>query len=623
MIDIATNEALSRTWQDNNNYTKFVLSARNLFNKVNIKGYGLGDVLIPFAKTPANLTKAIVDYSPVGLVNSLIEGNNLRKAIGRGDLTAQQQHKFVQNLGKATAGTALYIIGYALAKAGITSGESDEDKDVANFMKNTLGTTKYSIKIGDKSYTYDWAQPVAAPISIMANLVNKSGKETSLLEKVTSTLNVPLNNILEQSFMQSIKTVLTNNDGPADGLFEAISELPSRAIPTLMKQIVDMTDSTQRTTYEKDKPVESAINKVKSKIPGLSKQLAPVSNTLGKDVKKNGGETNPFLYAFDIFVNPANVNAENGGKVASEIYKIYKATGDKTIFPRQAGYSQIIDGTNITLTSQEKYQYQKTTGKYVDKVVNELLKSNTYKKLSSVDKAKILTEVASDSNEVAKEKLAKDNNLKYERPKTDIKINDLINNGLEYGNAYIYKTQVNDLKSDKDSNGKTIEGSINSKKAKYIINMDTTEKQKDSMLSLITDSDTKPTVKDLKKLNGQYLTYMKQSGKKDDDGISSRDRYMMYIDSGIPVTTLNKFYEEIGDIEGVKGTNGKTISGSKKKALFSYINKLNINSTQKKILFTKCSSSYGKNYKSEIHSYINNLNINKQRKEQIWKELYN
>ena len=621
MIDIATNEALSRTWQDNNNYTKFVLSTRNALNKVNVKGYGLGDILIPFAKTPANLTKAIVDYSPIGLVNTLVEGNNVRKAIGRGDLTAQQQHKFVQDLGKATAGSMIYILGYALAKAGITSGESDDDKDIANFMKNTLGTTQYSVKIGNKSFTYDWAQPVAAPFSMMANLVNKSNKEANLLEKITSTLNVPLNNILEQSFMQSINTVLTNNSGPADGLFEAVSELPSRAIPTLMKQIVDMTDSTQRTTYEKGKPIETAVNKVKAKVPGLSKQLTPVSDTLGNDIKKYGGETNPFLYAFHTFINPANVNSGKGGKVATEIYKIYQKTGDKTIFPRQASYSQTIDGTNITLTSQERYEYQKSTGKYVNKVVNELLKNKTYKNLKDSEKAKILTEIASDSNEIAKEKLAKEKKLKYERPDTDVKIDDLVSKGLEYGNAYIYKTQVNCIKGDKKGD-KAISGSANAKKAKYIINMDANDNQKNMMLSLLTDTDVKPNVSDLKKLNGNYLTYMQQSGKRNDKGISEREKYMMYIDAGIPVNTLNDFYSKIGKIEGQKNSSGKTISGSKKKAIFNYINSLSLSSTQKKILFTKCNSSYGKNYKSEIHTYINNLKISKERKEQIWNELY-
>lgn len=629
MIDIATNEALSRTWQDNNNYTKFVLSIRNAFNgkfdigKIHTKGfrYGLGDVLIPFAKTPANLTKAIVDYSPIGLVNSLVEGNNIRKAIGRSDLTAQQQHKFVQDLGKATAGTMLYVIGYALAKAGITSGESDEDKDVANFMKNNLGTTQYSIKIGNKTFTYDWAQPIAAPIAMMANLANKDSQEENLLEEITSVLDIPMNMILEQSFMQSIQEVLSNNGGVIEGVIQQVLDLPSRAVPTFLKQITDMTDTTQRTTYEKGKPIETSVNKVKAKVPGLSKQLAPVSDTLGNDVKKYGGETNPFLYAFHTFINPANINSNQKNKAGSEVYKVYQKTGDKTIFPRQAEYTQIIDGTKITLTSNERYQYQKTTGAYVDKVVNELLKSNTYKKLSAAEKAKILTEIASDSNELAKEKLAKEKKLKYERPDTDIKIDELVTNGLEYGNAYIYKTQVNSIKGDKKDD-KAISGSSNAKKAKYIMNMDTKDNQKDMMLSLLTDTDTKPTVSDLRKLNGNYLTYMQQSGKKDDKGVSARDKYMIYIDAGIPVTTLNKYYDEIGDIEGIKNSNGKTISGSKKKALFNYINSLSLNATQKKILFTKCNSSYGKNYKSEIHAYINSLNISKQRKEQIWNELY-
>ena len=629
MIDIATNEALSRTWQDNNGYTQLVLNIRNALNgKIKINGkmtkgarYGLGDILIPFAKTPANLTKAIVDYSPAGLVNTLIEGNDVRKAISRGDLTPQQQHRFVQDLGKVTAGTMLYVLGYALAKAGITSGESDEDKDVANFMKNNLGVSNYSIKIGNKTFTYDWAQPIAAPLAMMANLTNKGNEEATLLEKITSTLNVPLNTLLEQSFMQSINTVLSNNDGPADGLFEAIAELPSRAIPTLMKQITDMVDTTQRTTYEKNKPIQTSINKIKSKIPGMSKQLAPVSNTLGQDIKKYGGETNPFLYAFHTFINPANVNSNQKNKAGSEIYKVYQKTGDKTIFPRQAEYTQIIDGKKITLTSNERYKYQKTSGKYYSNVVNELLKSDTYKSLSNENKAEILKEIANDSNEIAKEELAKNKNLQYERQKTDVKIEELVNNGLEHSNAYIYKTQIKDIDGDKDSNGKTISSSSNAKQAKYIMEMDTDDSQKDKLLSLLSDTDTVGTVSDLKKLNGEYLTYMQQSGKKE-NGVSDRDKYMMYIDAGIPVKILNKYYSEIGKIEGTKNSNGRTISGSKKNALFNYINNLDINATQKKILFTKCNSSYGKNYKNEIFNYINSLNVSKQRKEQIWKELY-
>ena len=344
MIDIATKEALQRTWQDNNNYTKFVLDIRRGLNKANIGGYGLGDVLIPFAKTPANLTKAIIDYSPLGVISTIKSGINLKNSLSNGQYTPQMQHQFVQNLGKATAGTMLYVLGYALASAGIITGESDEDKDVANFMKNTLGTSSYSIKIGDKSFQYDWAQPVSAPFSIMADLYSKSksNEEQSLQDTILSVLDTPANLVLEQSFMQSIQTVLNNNDGVVSGLLEAVEELPSRAVPTFMKQIADIVDPIQRTTYDKTSPTNTAINKVKAKIPFVSKTLAPTVDTLGREVKKYGGNNG----IFNVFINPANVNSSSISKSAQEIFKLYKATGDKTIMPRVAGYSLTYNNEN-------------------------------------------------------------------------------------------------------------------------------------------------------------------------------------------------------------------------------------------------------------------------------------
>jgi len=386
MIDIATSEALSRTWQDNNNYTKFVLQTRNALNKINIKGYGLGDVLIPFAKTPANLTKAIIDYSPVGMINAINSGRNLKNSISNGQYNAKMQHQFVQNLGKATAGTMLYILGYALAKAGITSGESDEDKDAKDFMKNTLGVSSYSIKIGNKTFTYDWAQPIAAPLSIMANIVNKQKEGATLTENIISSLDTAGNILLEQSFMESINTVLNNNDGIVTGIQEAILELPSRAIPTLMKQIVDLTDDTQRTSFEYDKPLKTAVNKVKAKIPGLSKTLSSVVDTMGREVKRYGGKNN----IFNVFLNPANVNTENISESAQEIYRVYKSTGDKTVMPRVIPYYFDEKGVKRTLTSSERSEFQKISGAIIEENVANLLNNINYVNMSDTDKSAVL-----------------------------------------------------------------------------------------------------------------------------------------------------------------------------------------------------------------------------------------
>lgn len=617
MIDIATKEALQRTWQDNNNYTKFVLDIRRGLNKANIGGYGLGDVLIPFAKTPANLTKAIIDYSPLGVVSTIKSGINLKNSLSNGQYTPQMQHQFVQNLGKATAGTMLYILGYALASAGIITGESDEDKDVANFMKNTLGTSSYSIKIGDKSFQYDWAQPVSAPFSIMADLYSKSknNEEQSLKDTILSVLDTPANLVLEQSFMQSIQTVLNNNDGVVSGLFEAVEELPSRAIPTFMKQIADMIDPVQRTTYDKTSPTNTAINKVKAKIPFVSKTLAPTVDTLGREVKKYGGNNG----IFNVFINPANVNSSSVSRSAREIYNLYKATGDKTIMPRVAGYSLTYNNENYNLTPEERARYQKTMGKYVNSTVEKLLNNSNYEKLTDIEKTEIVNQIVSDGNEYAKEEYAKNNNIEYERKNMNVKVDNKIKEGLDTTNAYIFKTKINDIEGEKG-----VTNSELNNKLKYIMNMNTDDKQKQFMVELSSnDTDYNVSVSDLNKLKGNYLTYLQQSGKTPENGgMTAREKYIKLVDANIPVEQLNKYYNEIGDVEGTKDENGKTVSGSKKQAVFDYINSLSLNIPQKQILLAREYDSFAKEYAVDILNYINSLSLTKNEKISIFNSIY-
>ena len=429
MIDIARSESLQRTWNDNNNYTKFVLGVRRGLNKIGIKGYGLGDVLIPFAKTPANLTKAIVDYSPIGLMQSIGNGINLKRSLTNGQYNSKMQHHFVQNLGKATAGTMLYVIGYALAKAKITTGESDDDKDVASFMKNTLGTNSYSIKIGNKSFTYDWAQPLAAPLSITANIVNKKYKSKDLkefTETVIDSLDTGGSILLEQSFLQSINDVLKNNDGVVSGLVNEVLELPARAIPTFSKQIADMTDSTQRQTYVKGEPVETALNSAKAKIPFVSKTLTPSVDTMGRNIKKYGGKNN----AFNVLFNPANVNNENISSAAKEIYKVYNATDDKTIFPRVAPYS--ID--KLPLSTKQRADYQKIGGELIEKSINELIKNDDYKDLSNKDKAVVISKIVGYNSAKAKSKVLKTKMSRYWNS-----VNRYLDKGGTVAEYYLYK----------------------------------------------------------------------------------------------------------------------------------------------------------------------------------------
>lgn len=566
MIDIAHQEALSRTWNDNNNYTRFVLGVRKGLNKLNVNGYGLGDVLIPFAKTPANLTKAIVDYSPAGLISTINKGINLKRSLANGQYTATMQHEFVQSLGKATAGTMLYILGIALAKAGITSGDSDDDKDTANFLKNTLGINSYSIKIGGKSFTYDWAQPLAAPLSITANVVNsKSGDSKALLEGIVGSLDSAGSILLEQSFLQSINDVLNDNDGVVSGIINEILELPARAVPTFSKQIADLVDGTQRTSFEYGKPIQSAVNSIKAKIPFVSKTLNPAVDTMGREIQKYGGKNN----IFNVFLNPANVSTENISESAEEIYRLYKETGETDVMPRVAPYYINQKGEKIMMTGKDRVEYQKISGEIIEDNIKKLINNASYSSMSDSDKANVVKDIVNYSYNIAKKDvLGLELSNTYQKAYEYSEIGDI-------GDYYTFKESIDN--TDKDTKRASI--------TKFLIDSDLTNEQ-------------------LAYLYGNYY---------------SSDKVLnALVQSNIPIKEYIKFNSET--FESDYYTNGKTVPNSRKNKVIKYINSLNLSIPQKAMLIKMEYSSF-KQYDNQIVKYVNNIDCSSYDKKVILKTI--
>lgn len=570
MIDIATQEALQRTWQDDNSYTQTVLSIRKNLNKLNVKGYGLGDVLIPFAKTPANLTKAIVDYSPVGLVKTLaLDARKFNNSLSNGQYSPQLQHKFVQNLGKGMAGSLLYVLGYGLAKAGIATGESDDDKDVKNFMKNSLGIGSYSIKVGDKSFSYDWAQPVATPLAIMTNYVkySKDNPDASAINKAIKSLDIGTEQLLQQSFMESLNTVLNGNGTTMENLSKAVLDLPARAIPTFSKQIADMVDDTQRTTFEYGKPVQSAINSAISKIPFASRSLPASVDTLGHEVKKYGGNNN----LWNVMFNPANTNKGQLSKAGEEIYNIYMQTGDTTIFPRTAPYYINSKGEKVNMTAQERNKFQTVTGKYVEDSLNSLMKDSDYKKLSNDKKAAIINEIVSDSYSKAKYDVLKIDSKEYEKKRNTLK-------DVKPSSYYNYKFKTEDMKKDNE-------------KINVLVNANYTDKEKTALYENYILSSTNTTYPLLKKSGidiDEYMKYLQQDFKseKKDDGT----------------------------------TSGKTVAGSAKRKTYKYVNSMNI-SYEQKLLLLGTQYKLNNAERTKLYNYVKTLDYSQEEMQKVFEKL--
>lgn len=397
MIEIATDEALQRTWQDNNSYTRVVKSVRDGFNKINIKGYGLGDMVMPFVKTPANLTKAVVDFSPLGAINAAVKTSQFNKDIGKGTATAKQQREVVKAWSQVITGSLGMAILTALANAGILSGGSDEDKDVRSFEQNILGIKPYSIKIGDKTYTYDWAQPLGTSAAMVADTVKSlknekdtEGKVAAILEGAQSGASV----LLEQSFVSGIRN-LFEEDNLINALIETGFNEASKFTPQFLSQLAQIQDDTARTSYVYNNIPQTALNKVKAKIPGLRETLEPSVDVLGREVKTDNSVGN-------VMFNPANTAFARTTEGAEEMYRVYQATGDKATIAQVAPYYFNVGTEKVVLTPKQRTQYQKTIGKIASDGVESLLKNKAYKQLEDTDKAEILKDLYSYGTAIAK-----------------------------------------------------------------------------------------------------------------------------------------------------------------------------------------------------------------------------
>lgn len=484
MIEIATQEALQRTWQDENAYTKTVSAIRKAFNAVNIKGYGLGDVIMPFVKTPANLTKALIDFSPIGFINAITrKAVVLKRSIDNGEYTPAMQREFVGAISKGITGTMLMIAYWCLASLGKLTGGEDEDKDVAYFEKNIMGIAPYSFRIGDTSVSYDWMQPLGGTAAMVADVYDaiKDGKYKGIFKGTLGERGKEAANIVwdaavaagdvlyDQSFMTGISN-LFGYDGFWGGLFGTLTAEPAKFTPTIVSQIASATDDTARTSYVYGDPVQTAINKVLYKMPGARKGLEPIIDQLGRETKNADTVA---ARAFNSFLNPAIVRSKNSNKAAEEMYRLYEETGDASAIPPVAEYYFNVDKERNIMTAEERTKYQKVFGQEAVKQVNSALDFKPYGKLSDAEKVDVVEDIYSYAKALARAEVSA-----YELAGNDKKAAEAEAKGIAAATYFIYKATG-------DLNGN---GSINQEEAKKALDKLPLTKAQKAILWQLTNS---------------------------------------------------------------------------------------------------------------------------------------
>jgi hypothetical protein len=464
----AMREAKRATFQD----TSEVANALNKLSHQNIATEVLVEGLLPFKKTPINILKRGVEYSPFGIAKGITE---LAWDVKKGNMNASQA---IDTLSCGLSGTAMMMVGVLLSSLGVLTSTSDDDKE-GEFDKLS-GNQEYALQFFGKSYTIDWIAPLSMPLFIGAEIENAVERGDAdngagigrVLDALTGISDPMFNLSMLQGINSSIKTVRYSDNPTIDLAANTVSGYLGQGIPTILGQTARTVDTTRRNSYytPKDsaagKLIDKTIKKTAAKIPGVSMLLEPYIDKWGNEQVAD----NWVLNAFENFASPGYYSENTNDSVTEEMARLYKATSDTGVVPHSAKSSLSTGGNTYRLSEKEYTQYQKTLGKASHEQLQKLINSTAYSNMSNEEKAVAVGKMYRYAEESAKVEFYKGRGIDFDDTPTIKKFNEVEESGVDlYEYLYAY-VSVKDMESDKNASGETIRGSLKRKQISCMVN---------------------------------------------------------------------------------------------------------------------------------------------------------
>lgn len=522
----------------------------------------VGSVL-PFKKTPINIAKTGLNYSPLGFAKTLTYDISQVK---KGNMEASE---LIDHLAQNITGSALTLVGYMLASSGFLNGAGDDDKE--GDYDYQLGRQAYSINIGDDTFSLSWLSPVAMPLFVGANAYEQlvEGKEWNG-DVVIETLAQTLDPLSEMSFISSLDSVLSSYDSGMQkfaGIFEtAAQNYVTQFAPTLMSQVATVMDDTKRSTKvagdSNFKFVDETINKLKYKIPFLRETLEPTTDIWGNEVKQT---ENFITRGFETFLAPYAKREDITTGIDEEIKSLYSETGDTGLIP-SIPYNYInYDGVKYEMSAEEFTEYKKRYGQTAYDMLEDLFATNTYKSADSETRAEMV-------------------NMVYDYARDSAKKNYFDNLGVKYTNATSDGTEV--FKEN------AIRGAIEN------------DMPVDEYKFYTKDPDK------YKFFRANGVSYSEYANGSEDFkeawswAYNNPDSYTFAKAVSDDLMEYRQYSGDLYDIKADKDEYGKSISGSRKEKVLDYINNMDADYYTKIILW-KNEYPSDDTYNYEIIDYLN------------------
>lgn len=439
---VARQAALEAVFQNNGTVAQAfsnIATGLGKLSKGTLGTASLQQSALPFTKTPGNLVERAIEYSPFGMLKNAVQTGHEKRT------GTFNQQRFVTETSRNIVGSAIFALAGSLVASGMLRGALPDDKDEAEAVKNA-GEQAYSIRIGDKNYSYSWIPVIGPALAGAADFYQTmNDMDGNRAAAVWNAAEGYLNSaIFEQSSLSSLPDLFGGSYGtPIEGIGKTFASLPSQMVPSLVRQVATATDPYERQTYVKGNTIESQLNSIKASIPWLRQTLPVKVDEQGNEKLNSQGRGLGSRLAENMIL-PYKVTQQQSNDVRDELMRLKKATGETTQFQNKITYAVEHNGEKRNLTAAESMQYQKLYGQESTKAIRELMTSDTYKNLSDKEKVRAITEI----NSYAKT-IADSNFVDIEMSEAEQKVKNAVDKGIGIGDYMVFK---NSVKSIEDKN---------------------------------------------------------------------------------------------------------------------------------------------------------------------------
>ena len=568
MEEFAEIEALERTFKDDNAMTDAVQKIMRILNRGN--DFGAGSILLPFVRTPVNLTRMVYYYTPITGTVQLARNYYNYKTAPEGDAKIRAQHKMVNDASKLIGGSILTAMVMALKAAGlieIYGGEDDNDRDRMQYEQQVHGFQPYSIRIGDHYYNYGNLQPVGSMIAFAVDGYDSLhdafmgdsldvGFGWKIVNGLANAATSSFDQIYDQSFMKGVSDLFSGAGDGAD-IFKSVISLalsvPNQFNPALVQQLARVIDPYKRNT--RGNLITQEINKTINNIPGLSRLLPEQVDAYGNPIERYDGGVASDI--FNSFINPITTTKRKDSDVASEIERLEELTGE-TLIPGTVKKSIEYGGENVPLSNKEQSELKKKIGSDIYASIEELIASDEYQKLSPDMKAKAVKNIRDSVTNAYKAEFLNSKGKDKALEGKNKAMAEAPEHGMSVAQYALYDTILStkdskDARAYKDSEGNEYTLSASSAKRLFIFNSGLSGEAMCYLMETegLMDSENQKT-------------YMKNA---EAEGISNVDYMLAY--------TVAKVYEDIYEHDDAARLN----------ATSDFIDSMNYNDDQKQTIY--------------------------------------